>query len=104
MSKVGWSAAFVQFDKIKSRHALGLMVAQVRFVKQFGEAQTGRIAPPGLLHEAVEDFDFSFGRSSSVEEAPFQNFLIRTAGEYPRLHVRMGEMKKREAMSVELSS
>jgi hypothetical protein len=102
-TKVRRGPALVQFDKIESRNALRLAVAKIRFLKQFREPRTRRVAPSGLLHEAVEDFDFSIMWSTPICEAPFENFLIRPTSEYAVLHVRIPEMQEGKAVAVELT-
>src|SRR5580704_12529590 len=102
--KVRWGPALVQFDKIESRQALRLAVAKIRFPKQFPEPRTRRISPSGLLHEAVENFDFSFMGSPPVCEAPFENFLICPASQHAVLHFRIPEMQEGKTVAVELTS
>ena len=102
-TKVRRGPALVQFDKIESRNALRLAVAKIRFLKQFREPRTRRVAPSGLLHEAVEDFDFSIMWSTPICEAPFENFLISPTSEYAVLHVRIREVQERKAVAVELT-
>ena len=93
----------VHFNKIESRDALSFAVDKIGSLKQFREPRTRRVAPSGLLYEAVEDFDFSFMWSRPVGKALFENFLLSPASEYAALHVRIREVQERKAVAVELT-
>jgi hypothetical protein len=83
VAEIGRRAAFIEFDEIEPRNASPAQVVETRPLNQGGEALTGRVAPTGLLHEAVEDLDFALARSAAVSKTPFQNLLVRPAGKHP---------------------
>ena len=79
-------------------------MSKARSLKQDGQALTGGVAPPGLLHKAVEDLDLSFAWPAAIGITPFENLLVRPAGEHLLAQVSVLDAEERQAMAVEFAA
>jgi len=96
--------AFIKFNKIEPRRTSVVQVSKAGPLKQDGEALTGGVAPAGLLQKAVEDLDLSFAWAAAIGITPFENLLVRPAGEHPLAQVSVLDLKECEAMAVEFAA
>ena len=100
LAKIGRRAAFIKSDEIEARPAPPVQPPEARLLKQGSEALTGGVAPASLSHEAVEDLDFALARSAAFGKTPFENLLVRPAGDHSLAQVRVLDAEKSEAMPV----
>jgi len=103
-AEIRWRTAFIKFNEIEPRRTLLVQVSKARSLKQDGEALTGDVAPPGLLHKAIEDLDLSFAWPAAIGITPFENLLVRPAGEHPLAQLSVLDVEEREAMAVEFAA